>query len=82
MKFCNLDFDQLCKKDGILRHKTVSYTPQQNGVAKRINMTILDKVRCMVISSGVPKVLWGEAIMTTTYVVNMTPSSALGSTLR
>jgi transposase InsO family protein len=77
LEFCNTEFDQLCRDDGILRHKTVPYTPQQNGVAERMNRTILDKVRCMMISSGVPKVLWGEAVMTAVYIVNRTPSSVL-----
>lgn len=43
-----------------------------------MNRTLLDKVRYMLIGSGVPKVLWGEAVMTASYIVNRTPSSALG----
>jgi len=57
LEFCNSDFDNLCKEYGITRHKTVPYTPQQNGVAKRMNRTLLDKVRCMMISSNIPKSL-------------------------
>ena len=47
MKFCSIEFDQLCKNEGIVRHRTVRYTPQQNGVAERMNITLLVRARCM-----------------------------------
>lgn len=34
LEFCNKDLDNLCALFGIKRHKTVPYTPQQNGVAE------------------------------------------------
>ena len=34
LKFCNVEFDEFCKNNGILRHRTVKHTPQQNGVAE------------------------------------------------
>jgi len=37
-------FLKICQDDGIIRHFTVSGTPQQNGVAERMNRTILEKV--------------------------------------
>ena len=77
LEFCNTEFDRMCKESGITRHKTVPYTPQQNGVAERMNRTILDKVRCMMLSSGVPKSFWGEAVVTACYLINLTPSAAL-----
>ncbi|KAH9722770.1 Integrase catalytic domain-containing protein [Citrus sinensis] len=38
-------FDDLCEKSGIQRHKTVRHTPQQNGLAERINRTLMERVR-------------------------------------
>ncbi|RWR77058.1 Retrovirus-related Pol polyprotein from transposon TNT 1-94 [Cinnamomum micranthum f. kanehirae] len=38
-------FLQVCQDEGIVRHFTVSETPQQNGVVERINRTILEKFR-------------------------------------
>ena len=43
---------------------TVPRTPQQNGVAERLNRTILDKVRSMLIDQKVPHTFWAEAIAT------------------
>lgn len=34
LEFCNHVFDEFCRKYGIKRHRTCSYTPQQNGVAR------------------------------------------------
>ncbi|GJZ18871.1 retrotransposon protein, putative, ty1-copia subclass, partial [Tanacetum coccineum] len=38
------EFKQLCIKSGIARHLTVFEMPQQNGVAERMNGTLMDKV--------------------------------------
>ena len=73
LEFCNSEFDEFCKTHGILRHRTVKHTPQQNGIAERMNRTLLDKVRCMLVSSGLPKLFWGEAVMTASHLVNFSP---------
>lgn len=74
---CNSDFDQFCKQNENSRHKTISYTFQQNGVVEIMNMTLLYKVRCMMICFRVFKTLCCKAAMTTLYIVNRTPFSAL-----
>ena len=48
LEFCSAEFDELCKTEGIARHHTVRNTPQQNGVAERMNQTLLEGARCMV----------------------------------
>ncbi|KAI5678347.1 hypothetical protein M9H77_09297 [Catharanthus roseus] len=35
-----------------------------------MNRTIMDKVRCLLVSSRVPKPFWGEAISTAVYLIN------------
>ncbi|KAL2227396.1 UNVERIFIED_CONTAM: Retrovirus-related Pol polyprotein from transposon TNT 1-94 [Sesamum indicum] len=77
LEFCNKNFSDLCEEFGIKRHKTNPYTPQQNGIAERINRTLLDKVRCLLISSGLPKSFWGEAVLTAAHLINMSPSVPL-----
>ena len=52
-------------------------TPQQNGLAERMNRTILERVRCMLLGAGMPKNFWGEAANTAVYLINRCPSSAL-----
>ena len=55
----------------------VPITPQENGVAKRMNMTILEKARSMRIHAGLPLNLWVNAINTTIYLINKGPSMDL-----
>ena len=77
LEFVSEQFNEFYRKIGIKRHKTVPHTPQQNGLAERMNKTILERVRCMLLSVGLPKTFWGEAANTTAYVINRCPSSAL-----
>ena len=44
-EFCGNESEEFCKKCGITRQKTTPYTPQQNGVAERMNMTLMEKSR-------------------------------------
>jgi len=55
------EFGEFCKSHDIRRQLTVSYTPQQNGVAERKNRTIMNMVRSMLIEKHVPKIFWAEA---------------------
>nr|GEU71248.1 retrotransposon protein, putative, Ty1-copia subclass [Tanacetum cinerariifolium] len=64
-------------KNGIARHLTVTGTPQQNGVAKRMNRTLMDKVRCLLIQSRLPKTFWAEATCTAAYLINRSPSRVI-----
>nr|GEV48213.1 putative polyprotein [Tanacetum cinerariifolium] len=45
LEFCNTPFDNFCKIEGIVRHHTVRHTPQQNGVAERMNQTLMTRAR-------------------------------------
>ena len=51
-EYVNNHFKEFIEKNGILHQKTCPYTPEQNGVAERMNRTIADRVRCMLIDSG------------------------------
>ncbi|KAL0337676.1 UNVERIFIED_CONTAM: Retrovirus-related Pol polyprotein from transposon TNT 1-94 [Sesamum calycinum] len=42
-----------------------------------MNRSLLNKVRCLLISSGLAKSLWGEALLTTAYLINRSPSVPL-----
>ena len=67
-EFVKHEFEDFCPREGIQRHKTVSYTPQQNSLAERMNKTILERVRYMLLSANLPKSFWGEAVNTTVYL--------------
>ncbi|GJT15642.1 ribonuclease H-like domain-containing protein [Tanacetum coccineum] len=58
--------DQGVIDSGCLRHKTggVARTPQQNGVAKRKNRTLIEAARTMLADSKLPTTFWAEAVNT------------------
>lgn len=55
LEFIAEEFDLICRQRGIRRHKTVPCNPQQNGVVERINRTLLERVRCLLLGSGLSK---------------------------
>ncbi|GKC53956.1 retrovirus-related pol polyprotein from transposon TNT 1-94, partial [Tanacetum coccineum] len=52
-------------------------TPQHNGPAERMNRTLMDKVRCLLIQSGLPKTFWVEATYMAAYLINRSPSTTI-----
>jgi transposase InsO family protein len=48
-------FDAYCKEQGIRHRFTPLKTPQLNGLAERMNRAILERVRCLLSSSKLPK---------------------------
>ena len=69
--------DQYCTNHSIRHEKTVKKTPQQNGVVERMNRTILERVRCFLSHSKLPRSFWGEAMRTTVDLINLSPSVPL-----
>ena len=54
--------------------------PSMNGVVEQRNRTLKDMVRSMVSHSSLPESLWGEALKTTTYILNRVSSKAVNKT--
>ena len=63
--------------EGIKRHKTVPRTLQQNDLAERMNKTLMERVRCMLLGAGLPKSFWGEVVTTAAYLINRCPSTGI-----
>lgn len=73
LEFCAEEFNNFCKEHGILRHRTVRYTPQQNGV----NKTILERVRSLLSDAILPEKFWAEATSYIVYTLNRCPHASL-----
>jgi hypothetical protein len=74
-------FKQFCAANGIRMEKTIPGTPQQNGVAERMNRTLNERARSMRLHVGLPKTFWADAVSTTAYLINRGPSVPLGHRL-
>lgn len=67
-----------CKEKGIQLLLTVAYNPEMNGIAERLNRTLVEKARTMLLASNLSKRFWNEAILTANYIKNRSPTSAHG----
>ncbi|GJV57132.1 hypothetical protein Tco_1458137 [Tanacetum coccineum] len=65
-------------KSGVAKHLGVRVIQQQNGFVKETNVTLLAKIRCFLIQSGMSKVFWAEDTTMSTYLMNRSPLSTIG----
>ena len=75
-EYVSQDLKNVCKDRGITLQPTIPYTPQQNGVAERMNRTIMENVRATLYHLNLPLSLWAEAVNTIVYLRNMSPTSS------
>ena len=66
-----------CKNNGTTYHLTVPYTPQLNGLSERMNRTITEKARTMLNGAKLNSIFWGEAVLTATFLINISPCKAI-----
>nr|GEX73940.1 ribonuclease H-like domain-containing protein [Tanacetum cinerariifolium] len=69
-EFKNKEMNQLCEIKGIMRQYSVARTPQQNRVAERRNMTLIEAARIMLADSKLPTTFWAKAVNTACHVQN------------
>uniref|UniRef100_J3LVX0 Uncharacterized protein n=1 Tax=Oryza brachyantha TaxID=4533 RepID=J3LVX0_ORYBR len=65
-------FDDYCRDEGIVKHHTILYIPQQNGVAERMNKTIILKAHCILSNAHMNRHFWEGVLfsMSTSFVFN------------
>ena len=71
------EFIMYLKRQGMAQRLTAHDMPQHNGIAERLNRTILERVRALLHASGQPKFLWGEAACHIVWLKNRTPTKVL-----
>nr|GEY58754.1 hypothetical protein [Tanacetum cinerariifolium] len=69
-KFLNKTLHVYFASEGILHQTLVARTPEQNGVVKRWNRTLVEAARTMLSAAKVPLFFWAEAIATTCFTQN------------
>ena len=77
-EFTSKDFDEFLAKEGVIRETSAPKTPQQNGIAERMNQMLLGGARAMLEHSGMTKGFWAEALGTTVHIANRSPRKGLG----
>nr|CAA49283.1 gag,protease,endonuclease, reverse transcriptase,RNaseH [Volvox carteri f. nagariensis] len=79
-EYLNAELREFYGERGIVHQTSAPYTPQQNGIAERLNRTLMEKVRCMLIESGLPSRGWALAMHTANYLRNRSPVHGLKGT--
>jgi transposase InsO family protein len=80
-EYVNDEFRTFCNQNGIIAETTAPYSPSQNGIAERLNRTLVEHARAMIYAKNLPKSLWPEAVSYACYIKNCSPVRALESNL-
>jgi transposase InsO family protein len=71
------EFVSYCADEGVQRHYSVPYSPQQNSVIERRNQTVVGMARALLKQRGMSAVFWGEAMVMAIYILNRSSTKAL-----
>ncbi|GJU53646.1 ribonuclease H-like domain-containing protein [Tanacetum coccineum] len=69
-EFKNRDMLEFYGNKGIKQEYSNARTPQQNGVAERMNMTLIEAPRTMLANSLLPTTFWAKTVSTACYIFN------------
>ena len=76
-EYVNSRMQAFFTKNGLIHLTSCIYTLEQNGVAERKNLYILEITRSLLIDSNIPKSFWPEAVATAVYLLNRLPTGIL-----
>ncbi|CAM8880974.1 unnamed protein product [Rhodiola kirilowii] len=76
-EFFNETLTNFFSEKGCIHQSSCVYTPQQNGVVERKHRHLLDIARALRLQASLPKVFWGDCVLSATYLINRAPSALL-----
>ncbi len=76
-EYTSNSFKAYCREKGIAQRFTTPHSPPSNGVAERLNRTLKERARCLMLHAHAPTALWGEALRCAVFLLNRTPTTAL-----
>ena len=76
-EYVSNEFLNFYKTHGIQKQLIAWYTPQQNGIAERNNITIMKIARSMLAAKHLPNEYWGQAVATAVYIMNRCPTKSV-----
>uniref|UniRef100_A0AAV1V3K5 Integrase catalytic domain-containing protein n=1 Tax=Peronospora matthiolae TaxID=2874970 RepID=A0AAV1V3K5_9STRA len=75
-EYRNDEMTRFCHQKMIKQEFTVPYNPEQNGMAERLNRTLVEMTRCMLSESKMDKTFWCEAMLTAVDILNVLPRAS------
>ena len=76
-EFTSSEFEAHLRTEGVCHELTIPKNPEQNGVAERMNRTLVETVRSMLSHANLPHRFWAEALSTAAYLRNRSPTKAV-----
>jgi transposase InsO family protein len=67
-------FEKHLEDEGIRHERTVPKTPEENGVAERLNRTLVESARSTLLDANLSSSYWAEAVSTAAYLKNHWPT--------
>ncbi|KAG8929142.1 hypothetical protein FRC01_004803, partial [Tulasnella sp. 417] len=71
------EFERYCTRNGIHHRCTTPYTPEQNGVAERMNRTLNNAIVSCLLDANLGDAYWADAVTYAMYTRNRSPSRAI-----
>ena len=79
-EYIDASFEKWLREHGIVHETIPARSPQSNGVCERMNRTIQDRARSMLVGAGLGGGFWVEAITAACYIRNRCPVAGLSKT--
>ena len=76
-EYDNATFQAILRENGISYEPSAPYTQNQNGVSERMNRTIMEIARTMLLEARLPESFWAEAVNTAVYLHYRSPTRSL-----
>jgi Reverse transcriptase (RNA-dependent DNA polymerase)/Integrase core domain len=77
-EFCNTRLEAFLTANGTDHTVTPPHKSELNGIAERMNQTLMEMTRSLLIQSGAPLSLWGEAMRSAAFAFNCTVQPSNG----
>ena len=81
-EFIAKQFQGDCLQTRVSLEYARSNTPQQIDISELFERTLTAMVRCMLVNSGLPKLIWEDLMFTAAFLENGTPHSSIGNQSR
>ncbi|MEN9639538.1 MAG: hypothetical protein RLZZ262_1406, partial [Bacteroidota bacterium] len=79
-EYCSNDANHYYSESGIQHRITVPYSPESNGVAERLNRSIMEAAEAMRMKASLPEMFWADAVNTSVYLLNRRYHRTIGMT--
>ena len=77
LEYLSFQFQEFMSHQGIIHQTSCLYTLEQNRVAETKNRHLIKTACTLLIESHVPLGFWGDAVLSSCYLINRIPSSSI-----